>query len=587
MAGPVLIFFRGRASVRLSGVADTVTRPAVTVRREVVLASAGAIVLAVLMIWFLPPVLVYAFASDHPWNGIADPYSTIIGDPLDPTGQAWLLAWDGWSLRHGLAGLWDTNAFYPDHNGLAFNDSLFGYAPFGLVGTGPAAAMLRYNLVYVLSFALATAGMYALARQLGANRVAGVLAGVAYAYAPWRYGHDGHLNILSSGGIVLALAMLARGHGWALPGGHRPERRRPGWAVAGWLVAAWQISLGFGIGLAFGYVMLLVAVLGAAGWLIAGRPPLGRRLLLADVGGGLAFAAVSALFALPYLRVRVFNPASARTWDYIALFSPPGRGFLIAPRSSLIWGDAHQAARDALGAVSNEKTLLCGFVLYALAAAGLFRSAWSPAARLFLAAGVFIGMLFAMGTNGPTFVLLWRYLPGFDGSRTPGRLILWPTILLCLLAAGFVSRLGGVVLGRVLATVLLALVTVEGLPNMDHVTIPDQPAAMAAARGPMIVVPSDDSIDLNIMLWSTNGFPVMTNGASSIDTPGHQAIRDLMKQFPDAGSVARLRSIGIRSAVVLLDRVPGTPYADVPDRPISGLGITRMEIGTGLLYTLD
>ncbi len=246
-------------------------------------------------------------------------------------------------------------------------------------------------------------------------------------------------------------------------------------------------------------------------------------------------------------------------------------------------GHADQAARAALGVVSNEKTLLCGFVLYALAAAGLFRSAWSPAARMFLAAGVFIGMLFALGTNGPAFVLLWKYLPGFDGSRTPGRLILWPTILLCLLAAGFVTRLGGGVRapGRVIAVVLLLLVTVEGLPDVNHVTVAGEPAVMAAARGPMIVLPSDDSIDLHVMLWSTNGFPVMTNGASSIDTPGHRAIRQLMTHFPDADSVTRLRSIGVRSVVVLPDRVPGTPYADVPYRPISGLGITRMEIGAG------
>jgi succinate dehydrogenase hydrophobic anchor subunit len=567
------------------------SRSARFVRHEWFLAAAAALVLAVLMIWILPPLIVYAVKPGHPWNGIANPVTTILGDVLDPTGQAWLLAWDGWSLKHGLTGLWDTNAFYPDHNGLAFNDSLAGYAPFGLIGTGPAAAMLRYNIVYVLSFALATAGMYALARQLGASRVAAALAGAAYTYAPWRYGHDGHLNILSSGGIVLALAMLARGHGWSLRHGYRPDRRRPGWVVAGWLVAAWQITLGFGIGLGFVYVLLLAVVLGAIGWLLAGRPPLDRRLLLADLGGGLIFAAVSGLFALPYLQVRSLVPATARSWAYIALFSPPGKGFLVAPRTSLVWGDADQAARAALGVVSNEKTLLCGFVLYALAAAGLFRSSWSLATRLFLGAGVLIGMLFALGTNGPAFVLLWKYLPGFDGSRTPGRLIIWSTILLCLLAAGFVTRLGEAgrapVPARTAAVFLLVLVLVEGLPNVDHVTVAGQPAAMAAARGPMIVLPSDDSIDLNVMLWSTNGFPVMTNGASSIDTPGHQAIRELMKRFPDADAVARLRSIGIRSVVVLPDRVRGTPYEAVPDRPITGLGITRTEIGGGLVYTLD
>src|SRR4051794_8478310 len=260
------------------------------------------------MVWVLPPLVQYVVSAGHRHDGLANPVTTIIGDAGDPTGQAWLLGWDGWAVRHGLAGLWDTNAFYPERNGLAFNDSLLGYVPFGLIGTGPAAAMLRYNVVYVLSFALAMFGMYALARQLGAGRVASALAGAAYTYAPWRYGHDGHLNILSSGGIVLALAMLARGHGWSLRDGYSPDRRRPGWAVAGWLVAAWQISLGFGIGLAFCYVMLLVLVLATLGWLASGRPRLGRRLLLADLGGGLLFTAVSGYLALAYAQVRAQHP---------------------------------------------------------------------------------------------------------------------------------------------------------------------------------------------------------------------------------------------------------------------------------------
>jgi hypothetical protein len=89
------------------------------------------------------------------------------------------------------------------------------------------------------------------------------------------------------------------------------------------------------------------------------------------------------------------------------------------------------------------------------------------------------------------------------------------------------------------------------------------------------------------MLWSTSGFPTMVNGASSISTPGHDAIRDLMHEFPSADSVARLRSIGVHSVVVLTDRLTDTPYASVPDRPIAGLGITRTTIGNGLLYTLD
>ena len=568
------------------------------VRYEWLVVCLGGLLLAVAMVWLLPPFLMWALSAGEIPDQVANPLRTIIGDAGDPTAQAWLLAWDGHAILHDLGGLWDTNAFYPDTYGLALNDTLLGYAPAGMVGSGPAEAMLRYNIVFVLAFALASIGAYALVRQLGANRVGAAVAGAAFAYAPWRYGHDGHLNILSSGGIVLAFAMLARGHGWSLTRGYRPERTRGGWAFAGWLVAAWQISLGFGIGLPFFYLLALTCVIAAAGWLLRGRPRLGRRLLLFDLAGGLVFAAVSGYFALAYLKIRDMHPESLRSWDYVALFSPPLRGLLVAPRSSLPWGDWHETARTALGTAPTEKAVLCGLVLYGLAAAGLFLSIWPVHTRLLLGGGVLVGMLFSLGTNGPIFKLLWLYLPGFNGSRTPGRLILWPTLLLAILAAGFVTALArgirqvtlrehGRAAVLIVTVPLLLAVLAEGTSKMDHVVIAPEPAAMAAARAPMMVLPSDEGADLNIMLWSTNGFPTMVNGASSLVTPDHQALRDLMQTFPSAPAVERLRRDGIRSVVVVRDRVAGTPYESTLSGSTAGLGITRTEVGPDVLYTID
>jgi hypothetical protein len=567
------------------------------VRHEWTAASAGAVLLAVLMVWLLPPLVLWVVSAGAIRTGFADPVHTIIGDAADPTGQAWLLAWNGHALLHDPGRLWDTNAFFPDRDGLAFNDSLLGYAPAGLIGNGVGAAMLRYNIVFVLAFALAALGAYMLVRQLGANRVGAAVAGAAFAYAPWRYGHDGHLNILSTGGIALALAMLARGHGWSLRHGYRPERVRPGWALAGWLVAAWQITLGFGVGLPFVYVLLGACLVGAGGWLVTGRPRLPRRLVLADLGGGLVFAAVAGGFAYVYQQVRAVHPETLRSLDYVAVFSPPPRGLVVAPRTSLPWGDWHEAARTALGQASTEKALLCGFVLYGLAIAGLFYSVWTIRQRVFLVAGTVAGVLFLLGTNAPAFRLLYLYLPGFDGSRTPGRLIVWPTLLLGILAAGFITELSRVVREgttrdlradavRFVTVPLLLCVLIEGLPKMDHVAIDPPPAAMAAARAPLMVLPSDDSIDLNVMLWSTAGFPVMANGTSSVVTPVRQELRDVMQSFPSPQSVAKLREVGIRSVVVVRNRINGTPYQAALSGPIDGLGIAREPIGPDVLYTI-
>ena len=74
---------------------------------------------------------------------------------------------------------------------------------------------------------------------------AATVAGAAFAFAPFRLEQDGHLQVISSGGIPLALALAVRGI----------RLRRPGWLFGGWLVAAWQISLGFALGLPFAYVL--------------------------------------------------------------------------------------------------------------------------------------------------------------------------------------------------------------------------------------------------------------------------------------------------------------------------------------------
>jgi hypothetical protein len=566
-------------------------------RHEWVVACASALLLAVGMIWLIPPYAVWIMSAGEIRPIIADPTRTITGDGGDPSGQAWLLAWDGHALRHGLDGLWNTNAFYPDTYGLAFNDSLLGYAPAGLFGSGPGDAILRYNIVFVLAFALAYLGGYALVRQLGANRIGAAVAGAVFAYAPWRYGHDGHLNILSTGGIALAVAMLARGHGWSLTHGYRPRRTRPGWAIAGWLVAVWQILLGFGIGLPFAYLLAAGCLAAVVGWLITGRPALGRRLILADIAGGLAFAAATGYLAMIYLRVRELHPQTPRSWEYIALFSPTWRGLVTAPRPSLPWGAWHEAARAAMGNAPNEKVLLCGFALYALAAAGLFASIWTIRQRVLLGVAIVIGVLLALGTNGPLYVYLFRYLPGFDGARTPGRLILWPTLLLGVLAAGLITHLSrraaeasrpeyARTAARVVAVPLLIVVLFEGMPRLDHVPVPAAPAALATATAPLMVLPSDEGIDLNVMLWSTAGFPTMVNGAASIITPDHQAIRDLMQTFPSPPSQARLRELGIRSVVVIRDRAIGTPFEPVLNAPPTP-GVTRRDIGPDILYTLD
>jgi hypothetical protein len=566
--------------------------------------------------WTLVSLAGLVLAAVMTWPTLLHPASTIPADIWDPTLQAWQMAWSGHALLTDPAHLWDSNTFFPEPTSFAFSDTLLGYAPAGMIGTGPTAALVRYNIMFVLLFALAFVGTYVLVRQLGSGRTGAVVAGVAVAFAPWRWGQAGHMHVLSVGGIMLALAMLARGHGYSLTRGYRAERVRPGWALAGWLVAAWQVSLGFGVGLPFAYVLCGLAVVVAGRWLL---PPLVRRLagrlgparrlrvpgrlLLMDGIGGLVFAAIGALLAVPYFQVVARHPYAKRGMDQVALYSPPLRGFFTGARESLLWGGLHDGARSTMVA-ANEMAILPGFALYALALVGLFLSTWRLRTRLWLLGGVLASVVLAMGTQffggRLTYEPLYRYLPGFDSLRTPGRLVLWTSLLLAVLAAGAVDAMTrrahelarlrypfrpGTLL-RLATLVPVLLVLAEGVPDLAHPVVPRQPAAMRDLRGPALVLPSDQLTDENVMLWTTTGFPRVVNGGSGFTPAGQADTRRRAETFPDPQSVSDLRNLGVRTVVVLRDRVVGTPYEHALTDPVDGLGITRRERGDTVVFDL-
>jgi hypothetical protein len=560
---------------------------------EYALVILGAIALAVLMTW---PTLRY-------------PLHTVPQDTWSPTLQAWQIAWSGHILLTDPGQLWQSNAFFPARYSFAFSDSLLGYAPLGMIGSGPGAAILRYNIIFVLAHALLFIGAYALIRQLGAGRTGATVAGMAFAYAPWRLAQEGQLHLISVGAIPLALAMLARGHGWSLRYGLRSDKRHAGWAFAGWLVAAWQLSLGFGVGLPFAYAIVVVIVVTALAFLVRRirrmpRRRLSWRLFTADLLGFLIFASVGTLLALPYLKVMRLHPNAEPSDEAIRFFSPPLRSLLIGPPESRIWGAAHSVPRESLGWYP-EMSLLPGFTLYALALAGLLFSVWTVRQRLLLLAGVLATAILTTGTGffggRFTYLPLVDHLPGWDGIRTPGRLILWTTLFLGVLAAGavceFVRRAEFLSAQRFppwpgpwlrLATLIpLILVAVEGTNVTRHPVVPAQPAAMRSATGPMLVLPTGPLGDQHVLLWSVSRFQKVANGTGDFIPQQQEELRRAAATFPDAASIQYLRGFGIQTVVLLRDRVAGTPWERAGEIPVDALGIQREDVDDAVIFRLQ
>lgn len=545
---------------------------------EGVLAPLAAAGLAVAMTWPLTAHLGSHVGKD-------------LGDPLLET---WQVAWIGHALLHRPLELWQANTFWPERDTLAFSDALVGYAPAGLVGqTGPHAALVVYNLLFLFAYALAFLGAYLLARELGPSPAGAAVAGAAFAYAPWKLAQNGHLHVLSSGGLPLALFLLVRGY----------RRRSPLLVGTGWLVASWQLTLGFTLGLQLAYLLGVLGVLVALGLLRRGRPRLERRLVAVTVLGLAVFVLAGALMARPYLRVIEAHPEARRTPAYVESFSPRLRSFLAAPEQSWLWAGPTQRARAPLPA-PDEMSLFPGLTVGLLALAGVFAGVYPLRLRIGLAAGVALCGLLSLGVRDVSgaeryltpYRLLFDFAPGWDGVRTPGRINVLTSLGLALLAGAGLCALLARARRRVpnrsraasasLAGLVLAAILLEGLGPLDHPRVPPPPAAVRLALPPQLHLPADFRLDLLYSYWTTDGFPETVNGAGGFDPDSYDRLRKEVSGFPDAGSVAALRRLGVRSVILHPALARGTAWAGAEARPVAGLPLVRKEVGDSVLYRL-
>jgi hypothetical protein len=539
--------------------------------REVPVVVLVALVLALVTSWPLPVRL----TSHVPEVGFGDPYI-----------QAWQVAWGGHALATQPLDYFQANVFWPNPDSLAFSDALIGYAPMGLVGTGSAAAIARYNLLFLFAYVLPFVGAYLLARELGAGRAGSFVAAAAFAYAPFRSDQATHLHVISSGGIPLALFALLRGY-------RRAEAR---WVLAGCALAAWQVGIGFTLGLQLGYLLGVIALWALWRGVRHRALPFHESLLIPTVVGGAVFLVLCAAQAAPYLRVAREHVDTERTREEVELFSPPVGGLLTAPEGNRVWGKVTAGARDALEA-APEQSLFPGAVVLVLAATGAVKGALGRRARIRLAAATVLTTLLALGTN-PWFGdwlygTLFRLAPGWSGVRTPGRLMTLASLGLALLAtfgaevvrrslAGRRPRVAGAVAG-----ILVIVIVVEGAGTVTLGARPVAPDGLAAAPAPQLHLPSDELNDRVYTLWSADGFPDIANGLGAFPVRSLEELRTATASFPDEASVDYLRAHGIRSVVFHPQRAPGTPWQDVLLRPLDGLGITSQPFGEIVIFRLD
>ncbi len=330
-------------------------------------------------------------------------------DLADPLLNCWILWWDLDHLTRFLsgewnafAGFWSANIFHPEPLAFAYSEHLFAQALQALpVYAISRNIVLSYNLLFLSTFALSGLGMFLLARELTGRPRAAFVAGLLYAFAPYRTSQFGHLQVLSSQWMPFALyalrryfAAVVRRRESATPpaslpgaapstdrartdrreaeGGGRVKPRAARREVVPLLGAALAIVLQ---GLSCGYFLLFFApflVLFVV-WEVWTR----RLWTNARMWGELAAAGVLAgalllPFLLPYLALRDHGFA-ARPLDEVRQYSADAYSYLAGSDSLRLW-------RPYLSDFGTpEGVLFPGLVPVALALAGLAVAVWAAA----------------------------------------------------------------------------------------------------------------------------------------------------------------------------------------------------------------
>jgi hypothetical protein len=141
--------------------------------------------------------------------GLARDVPADLGDSLL---NLWILGWASERLLDVLAGagswaaFWHGNIFHPEPLTLTFSEHLVGLAVQTLpvyVATGNL--ILCYNLLFLASFVVSGLGTYLLVHRLTGHRGAAFVAGLFYAFAPYRVGQFPHIQVVQSQWMPLAL----------------------------------------------------------------------------------------------------------------------------------------------------------------------------------------------------------------------------------------------------------------------------------------------------------------------------------------------------------------------------------------------
>jgi len=449
--------------------------------------------------------------------------------PGDPYINTWILDWDWYATFHH-ASLFDANTFYPARDSLAFSENLYGIAlllfPFRALGVAPITA---HNIAMLAGFTLCGFGMYLLALLATENPLASVVAGLFYAFVPFRFTHLSHVQYAWGGTLPLMLAALL----W--------YERKPTWARAGLFAAAFLFNGLCNVHwLLFGSIAVAIAIV-----IVRPRPV----PILACTAVAFALLAV---FLHPYFEAsRLYG--MRRTWDETKFYSAMPADWLASNFHNRLYTFLRNPKVDP------ERWLFPGALSLVLGAIGVFSRRWKS--RSLAASWIVLGFIGSLGLHTFFHRFLFSHVPGFAGIRVPAR---WASIAYVGLA--MLVAFGAAMLARERRWVYVALavaflIELRSAPIRYFMSVPEpQPVyrwlAQVKPRA-LMQLPRTPESDYEVMLRATAHHRPIVNGISGFTPPQSNQIYDLADVWSDE-LVPQLRRAGVSHVLVRAGRLDAT-----------------------------
>lgn len=503
------------------------------------------------------------------------------GSTLQDTGDPLMQIWVMRRVQHQLVtdplNLYQGNIYYPFNDTLAYADEALSTAllawPVYFVTSND---VLAYNLVFLASFWLVGLAMFLLTRELGAASGAAFVAGLTAAFAPARFGHLSHLNLLMLGWLPLAM--------WAAVRYVRTRRRQyaavVAIALAMQLLASLQLALFATLALGLFLACLVIAERRQPAWT--------RR----DLAWGIAALAVPyglfTLTLLPHLRVaEEFD--FMRTRAEIEMLAATPRSYFSVFVTNQFW---------ALSLTTRPEPFFPGVVALAGAALALLelrsQRRWIVVFTLLLTVtAVLLSFGFALNVRGHSvpmpYALLYEHIPALRSIRGVGRFGLLTAISVPIAAAIGLSAFWRVktpqdqtraaLLGAALTIALVGAVCLEfrsavatnPAPTNAHAMAvyewlalqPEGPVAEFPAAG--LYHPPHGTLQLTqYMYGSTRHWNPMLAGYGSFTPEPHLRLIEVLggrdqPSMVTPANVGVLQDLGIRW--VLIHRTAGYDWA--------------------------